>query len=164
MKNVMIQGYMVLTQSHICFFAQLPQTDVSLLCLVLMQGAVIKSGYLYKKSQTTRRRHRYWFILKNDVLSYYDNPADLYFPSGTIDVRHAITAETDQNDEKQKGILVYMQNRSYQLRADSQASAVQWVKQLQKIIFKTRNQGNNVKVNHSRTPVDLDLYSHYQCP
>ena len=27
-KNVMIQGYMVLTENHICFFAPLPKTDV----------------------------------------------------------------------------------------------------------------------------------------
>lgn len=27
-KNVMIQGYMVLTEGHICFFAPLPKTDV----------------------------------------------------------------------------------------------------------------------------------------
>lgn len=27
-KNVMIQGYMLLTEQHICFFAPLPKTDV----------------------------------------------------------------------------------------------------------------------------------------
>jgi hypothetical protein len=27
-KNVMIQGYMLLTERHICFFAPLPNTDV----------------------------------------------------------------------------------------------------------------------------------------
>jgi hypothetical protein len=27
-KNVMIQGYMLLTERHICFFAQLPRTNV----------------------------------------------------------------------------------------------------------------------------------------
>jgi sterol 3beta-glucosyltransferase len=27
-KNVMIQGYMCLTEKHICFFAQLPRTNV----------------------------------------------------------------------------------------------------------------------------------------
>lgn len=29
-KNVMIQGYMLLTEQHICFFAPLPKTDVRL--------------------------------------------------------------------------------------------------------------------------------------
>jgi len=27
-KNVMIQGYMLLTEHHICFYAPLPKTDV----------------------------------------------------------------------------------------------------------------------------------------
>jgi sterol 3beta-glucosyltransferase len=27
-KNVMIQGYMLVTERHICFFAALPRTDV----------------------------------------------------------------------------------------------------------------------------------------
>jgi PH domain len=39
------------------------------------KDTVIKTGYLYKKSRHTPRRHRHWFILKNDVLSYYDDPA-----------------------------------------------------------------------------------------
>src|SRR5271154_5649679 len=52
----------------------------------------------------------------------------------------------DDKDEKHKGFHLFTMNRVYHLRADSNASARQWVKQLQKIIFKSRNQGNNVKV------------------
>jgi len=52
----------------------------------------------------------------------------------------------DERDEKHKGFNLFTMNRVYHLRADSNASARQWVKQLQKVIFKSRNQGNNVKV------------------
>lgn len=42
---------------------------------------MIKKGYLYKKSRNTPRRHRHWFVLKNDVLSYFDDPSVcLYSP------------------------------------------------------------------------------------
>jgi len=57
-----------------------------------------------------------------------------------------LNAELDDRDEKHKGFNVYTLNRVYHLRADSDASARQWVKQLQKVIFRSRNQGNNVKV------------------
>jgi sterol 3beta-glucosyltransferase len=53
----------------------------------------------------------------------------------------------DPHDDKQKCFLIYFPGRSYYLYADSHSSAVQWVKQLQKIIFKTRNQGTNVKIS-----------------
>lgn len=32
-----------------------------------------KEGFFSKKSKTTKQFSRYWFILKNDVLSYYGN-------------------------------------------------------------------------------------------
>jgi len=57
-----------------------------------------------------------------------------------------LNAELDDRDEKHKGFSLYTITRVYHLRADSDASARQWVKQLQKVIFKSRNQGNNVKV------------------
>ena len=55
--------------------------------------------------------------------------------------------------------------KTHQLRADSSESALQWVKQLQKIIFKTRNQGNNVKVRSlpSSFSTNVDLYPHRKC-
>jgi len=53
----------------------------------------------------------------------------------------------DEHDDKHKCFLIYTYGRTYYLYADSQSSAVQWVKQLQTIIFKTRNQGNNVKIS-----------------
>jgi sterol 3beta-glucosyltransferase len=72
----MIQGYMLLTERHICFFAQLPRTNVHTPeDMTHIQDTVIKTGYLYKKSRNTLRRHRHWFVLKNDILSYYDDPA-----------------------------------------------------------------------------------------
>jgi sterol 3beta-glucosyltransferase len=71
---------------------------------------------------------------------------DLYFPSGNVDLRYALNAEMDERDEKHKEFNLFTLNRVYHLRADSGASARQWVKQLQKVIFKSRNQGSNVKV------------------
>jgi sterol 3beta-glucosyltransferase len=60
----------------------------------------------------------------------------------------------DEKDEKHRAFNLYTPNRVYHLRADSDASARQWVKQLQKVIFKSRNQGNNVKVHPFKNSTD----------
>lgn len=73
---------------------------------------------------------------------------DLYFPSGNVDLRYALNVEMNERDGKHKEFNLFTLNRVYHLRADSSASARQWVKQIQKVIFKSRNQGNNVKVHY----------------
>ena len=54
----------------------------------------------------------------------------------------------DNRDPKEKEFKLITVNRVYHLWADSASSAKMWVKQLQKVIFKSRNQGNNVKARN----------------
>lgn len=72
----------------------------------------------------------------------------------------------DIRDSKEKDFKLITVNRVYHLRADSTSSAKMWVKQLQRVIFKSRNQGNNVKVQPSKlnTPDYLDFHPHCQRP
>jgi hypothetical protein len=94
--------------------------------------------------------NRYWFVLRGDVLSYYTNPAELYFPRNRINLQYAISAEavdTKKKGEDETTFLVTTDERKYQFKADSVASAKEWVRSIQKVIFRTHNEGNSVKIS-----------------
>lgn len=101
-----------------------------------------KSGYLFKRGRQNPKFHRYWFTLKGDVLSYYTDQSRLYFPSGNIDLHYGISAS-----EKGKDITIVTDQRMYHLKADSATSAKEWVKTLQKVIFRSHNDGDSVKIS-----------------
>ncbi|EEA20717.1 UDP-glucose:sterol glycosyltransferase [Talaromyces marneffei ATCC 18224] len=139
MQNVALQGYMYITEGHICFYAYLPQKS----------NVAVKSGQLSKRGRKNPRYKRYWFSLKGDVFSYYEDPSKLYFPSGHIDLRYGISASLA---DKEKGkdtrdFTVTTDQRSYFFRADSASSANEWVKALQKVIFRSQNEGGRVKIS-----------------
>jgi sterol 3beta-glucosyltransferase len=139
MKSVLLQGYMYVTTNHICYYAYLPQKA----------DEVVKSGYMAKRGLKNPRYNRYWFLLKGDVLAYYTDAKDLYFPRGNIDLRYGISAsitETDKGTESAHFQVVTNLNK-YHFKTDSPASAQEWVKSLQKIIFRTHNEGDSVKIS-----------------
>ncbi|TGJ71182.1 Sterol 3-beta-glucosyltransferase [Orbilia oligospora] len=135
LKTVLLQGYIYLTDRHICFFAYMPKH----------QDAVLKSGHFYKRGRKNPRYGRYWFTLKGDVLSYYADASDLYFPSGNIDLRYAIHAYVDEGSKDHSFALV-TNSRKYEFKADSATSAAEWTKALEKVIFRIHNDGDSVKV------------------
>ncbi|KAI9822322.1 MAG: Sterol 3-beta-glucosyltransferase [Pycnora praestabilis] len=140
LKSVLLQGYMYITQRHICFYAYLPKKS----------NIVAKSGHLAKRGRQNPKFNRYWFVLKGDVLSYYNDPSDLYFPSGNVDLRYGISAALSDHKEKGKETThfsVTTHQRTYFFRADSIASAKEWVKTLQKVIFRSHNDGDSVKIS-----------------
>lgn len=141
LQSVLLQGYMYITQRHVCFYAYLQK-----------KGNIVKSGHLSKQGKRNPRYRRYWFTLKGDVLSYYASAAEPYFPSGTIDLRYAISADLVIDKEVDKGkegtrFTITTDGRVFNFRADSAASAKEWVRQLQKIIFRARNDGDSVKIS-----------------
>jgi len=113
------------------------------------QNEVVKSGYLSKSGRRNPKYNRYWFRLKGDVLSYYSDPSDLYFPSGNIDLRYGISASMVDKDKGKDAthFTVVTHQRKYHFKADSTPSAKEWVKALQKIIFRSHNDGDSVKVS-----------------
>jgi sterol 3beta-glucosyltransferase len=140
LQSVLLQGYMYITQYHICFYAYLPKKS----------NIAAKTGYLSKRGRQNPKYNRYWFILKGDVLSYYANPSDLYFPHGNVDLRYGISAALAGDKEKQKDskdFTVTTDHRTYHFRADSATSAREWVKLLQKVIFRSHNDGDSVKIS-----------------
>ena len=126
---------MYITSKHICFYAYLPKKST----------VIAKSGHLAKKGKQSPSYTRYWFILKGDKLSYFADPSDLYFPSGNIDLRYGISAAVAHGREKEFTITTH--HRTYYFKADSAASAREWVKTLQKTIFRSHNDGDGVKIS-----------------
>ena len=140
LQSVLLQGYLYITRQHICFYAYLPKKSQT----------TARTGYLSKRGRTNAKHKRYWFTLKGDVLSYYSNPSDLYFPQGNIDLRYGITATLSAEKAKQhdcKDFSVTTDHRTYHFRADSPTSAKDWVKCLQKTIFRSHNDGDSVKIS-----------------
>jgi sterol 3beta-glucosyltransferase len=141
LQNVLLQGYMYITEKHICFYAYMQKKS----------NKTVKSGYLNKRGKTTSRFKRQWFTLKGDILSYYTSAADPYFPAGVVDLRHGISAELAPEKGKSAKETTYFNlttdKRTYNLKADSVTSAKEWVKQLQKVIFRSHNDGDSVKIS-----------------
>ncbi|KZV92112.1 UDP-Glycosyltransferase/glycogen phosphorylase [Exidia glandulosa HHB12029] len=132
LRSVLLQGYMYLTNTHICFFAHMPSRE----------DQVLKSGTLNKKAQRTKRWNKHWFVLKDDVLSWYHSSSDPYFPHGVLDLRYAISCET----QGEKGLRLRTTQKTVELAADSVPSRDEWVKAIRKVIFKAQNMGESVKI------------------
>ena len=144
LQTLLLQGYLYVTTRHICFYAYLPRKST----------VIAKSGYLSKKGKSNPRFNRLWFVLKGDVVSYYANPSEKYFPAGNIDLRYAISASLSDQKERGKDAISFTittNQRTYHLKADSAPSAKEWVKMLQKVIFRSHNDGDSVKIS---LPID----------
>lgn len=88
------------------------------------------------------------------MFSYYIDAANPYFPSGSIDLRYGISAELIKEKDKSKDptyFTVTTDKRTYYFKADSEQSAKEWVKQLQKVIFRSHNDGDSIKIS---LPID----------
>ncbi|KAF8649852.1 hypothetical protein AX16_005615 [Volvariella volvacea WC 439] len=132
LRSILLQGYMYLTNSYICFFAHMPSRE----------DQVLKSGSLNKKAQRTKRWIKHWFVLKNDALSWYHSSSDPYFPHGIVDLRYAISCEP----VGEKEFHLRTNTKTVILSADSVPSRDEWVKAIRKVIFKAQNMGDSVKI------------------
>lgn len=85
------------------------------------------------------------------MLAYYRDPSNLYFPHGQIDLSYAISASIDEKEKDGLSFSVVTHHRTYHLKADSAPSAKEWVKGLQRVIFRSHNDGDSVKIS---LPID----------
>jgi sterol 3beta-glucosyltransferase len=137
LQSVLLQGYMYITSKHICFYAYLPKKT----------HEAVKSGYLSKSGKRNPSYARFWFRLKGDVLTYYKTATDVYFPHGQIDLRYGISASVVDKDKEALHFVVETHHRTYKFKADSAPSAKEWVKSLQRVIFRSHNDGDSVKIS-----------------
>jgi sterol 3beta-glucosyltransferase len=153
LQSVLVQGFMYVTQKHVCFFAYLPKKAVSYCSTFinvytnLPKTTVTKSGYLSKRGLHNPRYNRYYVQLKGDVLSYYEDPSKIYYPSGQIDLRLGIGASLKDKSKDNCYFVLTTNKREYMFKADSPASAKDWIKLLQKVIFRSHNEGDSIKVS-----------------
>lgn len=107
-----------------------------------------------------KRWAKHWFILKNDVLSWYHSSTvrlsqwndilshilralqDPYFPHGNVDLRYAISCDAVDD----KVLKLRTNQKTLTLSADSTPSRDEWVKAIRKVIFKAQNMGESVKI------------------
>lgn len=137
LQNVLLQGYMYVTRKHVCFYAYLQKRA----------NVIEKTGHIGKQGRHSYNYRQYYFILKGDTLSYYRDATDPYFPLGMVDLRFAISAEvTMESGQSTTDFTITTGDRVYLYRAESVASAKSWVKIIQKIIFRTHNEGDSVKI------------------
>lgn len=71
----------------------------------------------------------------------------MYFPHGQIDLRFGISASVTDRDKEGVNFEVVTSQRTYNFRADSAPSAKEWVKSLQRVIFRSHNDGDSVKIS-----------------
>lgn len=134
--------FLLIPTQNICELASLSSKLRLSFELTHLQNVIAKSGHLFKRGRQNPKFHRYWFTLKGNVLSYYTDQSDLYFPSGNIDLRYGVSAS-----EKGKGFTIVTDQRVYHFKADSATSAKEWVQVLQKVMFRSHNDGDSVKIS-----------------
>lgn len=138
LQNVLLRGLMYVTQKHVCFYAYLQKKT----------NVITKTGQLGKLGKHSFGYSRYWFVLKGDVFSYYSSSADPYFPLGKVDLRYAISADVSQEKGKvNTDFTITTHDRTYLYRAETADSARDWVRELQKVIFRSHNDGDSVKIS-----------------
>ncbi|SCU95737.1 LAFA_0G01992g1_1 [Lachancea sp. 'fantastica'] len=135
LKDLLIQGHIVLTSRHVLFFAFLPKST----------GTAKMSGNLSTFSGGLRGRwSRYWAVLKDHTLSLYNSRQDLYFPLLTIDLRYASRIELDNRGHGATGTFrICTEAKTYKFRADSHFSSRSWSSALKKQLFATHNSEND---------------------
>ncbi|KAK5115722.1 hypothetical protein LTR62_000811 [Meristemomyces frigidus] len=144
LMNVLLPGYMYITSKHLCFFSYLQRKG----------DKVLKSGHLGKQGKHNPRFRRYWFTLKGDVLTYYVDATKPYYPNGSIDLRYAESAELmlekGQEKKEETRLFTITNNvRTHYFKADSATSAQEWVKAVQRVIFRQRNDSDSLKITLS---------------
>ena len=109
----------------------------------------IKTGHISKRGQRNPRYKKYWFVLKGDILSYYKDSSSPYTPRDVIDLRYGVSADIilDQDQSREStSFSVVTDTKTYHFKAETASSASEWVKQIQKVIFRSRNNSDSVKI------------------
>jgi sterol 3beta-glucosyltransferase len=97
---------------------------------------------LYKKASRTKLNTKFWVVLRNDVLSWFESTTDPYFPKGNISLQYVSSCDpVDDNRFKLR-----TPERNYTFKADTADGRDEWVKSIQKVMFKTQHEGESVKL------------------
>ncbi|KAK4684673.1 hypothetical protein P7C73_g5496, partial [Tremellales sp. Uapishka_1] len=131
-RSPVLKGYMYLTKDHICFFAHMPDKE----------NLIVKTGPLQKKASRTKLNTKFWVVLRNDVLSWYESTSDPYFPKGNVSLQYA--SSCDAIDDTR--FKLRTSEKNYTFTAETVAGRDDWIKAIQKVMFKTQHEGESVKL------------------
>uniref|UniRef100_A0A8C5MLX4 Sesquipedalian n=1 Tax=Leptobrachium leishanense TaxID=445787 RepID=A0A8C5MLX4_9ANUR len=107
----------------------------NLLYYATCKSPVDKCGFLSKKGDRTSAYHKRWFVLKGNLLFYYDHEESKE-PLGVI-ILEGCRVELCESTEEYAFAITFehVKSRAYMLAADSQRSMESWVKALTKANF-----------------------------
>ncbi|KAI9018100.1 hypothetical protein CLU79DRAFT_761714 [Phycomyces nitens] len=132
-RLVTLPGFIFLTDKHVCFYATLPGKDAQ------------KTGYMSKKKhRTSPRLTRFYFELRNHVLSWYESAETKYTPLGIIHLEQV--TQVEDSPTKPLAITLATDSRRYELHADSDVSQKEWLEELQRAVFMAKNTGSTVRI------------------
>ncbi|XP_063000117.1 sesquipedalian-1 [Elgaria multicarinata webbii] len=94
-----------------------------------------KAGFLYKKGERNTAYHRRWFVLKGNMLFYFED-RESREPVGAI-ILEGCTVELCESTEEFAFAIKFecAKSRTYILAAESQAAMEAWVKSLSRASF-----------------------------
>ncbi|KAL2920101.1 Sterol 3-beta-glucosyltransferase [Polyrhizophydium stewartii] len=131
-RSVMLRGYMFLTDKHICFYTSLDKSQRD-----------TKAGFL-KRQSSTGLFSTYWFVLKRDVLYWYNNSTDLYYPVSNILLRNIV--DIIPSKSRATVFKIRTNRKLYVFEADTETLRSEWISVLRAAIFRGRNIGDDVRV------------------
>ncbi|XP_065107027.1 sesquipedalian-1 [Paramisgurnus dabryanus] len=95
-----------------------------------------KTGFLYKKGERNTAYHRRWFVLKGNMLFYFDEKESRE-PIGVI-VLEGCTVELCESESEEFAFAIKFEctkAKVYKMSAESQAAMESWVKALSRASF-----------------------------
>lgn len=108
---------MKINEKHLCAFA-------------VGSAPIDKQGFLMKRGEGNRAFQRRWFVLKGNLLFYFEKPADRE-PLGVIIIQDC-TIEIAENEDAYAFELDFegVGSRTYVLAADNQEEMEDWIRAL----------------------------------
>lgn len=67
---------------------------------------------------------RYFFDIKDDVLTWFESATDAYSPKGKIDLKNVIAIR--QSTKRNNGFRIVSTNKTWHLQADTNAALIEW--------------------------------------
>nr|ACO40456.1 glycosyltransferase [Starmerella bombicola] len=132
-KTVLLQGKIFITNRYFLFYAHLPVTNGTLKASPLAKKSVRHLVGIGKASYI-----RFWFVLRAGALLWYEDPGDIFFPAGLLSL-NLMSEIRVVPEAPEKFCIKSLTGKVYTFKADSRNAANEWVKAIEKEIFKARN-------------------------
>ncbi|XP_075151333.1 inositol phosphatase interacting protein [Haematobia irritans] len=99
------------------------------LCVFATQPPYDKEGFLYKRGEVNKAFQKRYFVLKGNLLFYFEKKGDKE-PLGLIIVEGCTIELSEENSDQYWFEIAFNGNRTYILSAESQESMESWMKAL----------------------------------